>query len=111
MVLGSRNAVPAQGSDSDNVAVFPMGFSFLAGPGTIVTTILLMQSRGHVITAVAAVAVYLTILPLLFLAPFIQRAIGKVGVMVISRILYIFIAAKAVAFILTGLRASFALPA
>jgi multiple antibiotic resistance protein len=109
MVLGSRNAAPSQGTDSDNVAVFPMGFPFLAGPGTIVTTILLMQSRGHLVTAVAAVLVYLAILPLLYLAPFIQRAIGKVGVMVISRILYIFIAAKAVAFILTGLRASFGL--
>lgn len=30
----------------EDVALFPMAFPFLAGPGTIVTTILLMQAEG-----------------------------------------------------------------
>jgi multiple antibiotic resistance protein len=88
----------------ENPAIFPMGFPYLAGPGTIVTTILLMQSTGPLITSSAAILVYLAVFATLFLAPLIQKAIGKVGVMVITRILYIFIAAKAVAFILTGLK-------
>jgi len=88
---------------SDDIAVFPLGFPFLAGPGTIVTTILLMQRSGHLIAVVAAVLVYLTILPLLQLAPMIERALGRVVVLVIARIFYIFICAKAVTFVLEGL--------
>lgn len=89
------------------IGVFPIGFPFLAGPGTIVTTILLMQEGGAWITALAAGLVYLTVLPILYLTPVIQLVIGRVGVMVASRILYIFISAKAMAYVLAGLKASF----
>jgi multiple antibiotic resistance protein len=92
----------------ENVAVFPMAFPFLAGPGTIVTTILLMQAEGGPLTALTAVLVYATILPLLYLTPLIERALGRVGVLVLTRILYVFIAAKAVAFVISGIRGSFA---
>ena len=82
--------------------MFPMGFPFLAGPGTIVTTILLMQAEGPWFTALAAVLVYAAILPLLHLAPLLHRAVGRVGILVVARILYIFVAAKAVTFVLGG---------
>jgi multiple antibiotic resistance protein len=98
---GARAAVQAPGLG--NVAVFPMGFPFLVGPGTILTTILLMQTQGSVITAGVATLVYLAILPLLYLAPLVERAVGRVGVLVVSRILYVFIAAKAVSFVVTGI--------
>jgi len=104
MAVGHPNLAPASKSHSENVGVFPLGFPFLAGPGTIVTTILLMQSEGSWLTALAAVLVYAAILPLLFLATHLQLAVGRVGVMVVSRILYIFVAAKAVAFVLGGLQ-------
>jgi multiple antibiotic resistance protein len=91
----------------DNVAVFPLGFPFLAGPGTIVTTILLFQSSGIVETAVAVLAVYLSVLPILYLSTLIERTIGSVGVLVVTRILYVFICAKATSFIIDGIRLSF----
>jgi multiple antibiotic resistance protein len=110
MVLGSSRAtLPPQFLQND-VGVFPMGFPFLAGPGTIVTTILLMQTGGAWITATAAVLVYASILPILYLTSIINRAKGQLAVLVASRILYIFICAKAVSFILAGLRSSLALP-
>jgi multiple antibiotic resistance protein len=105
MMWGPRLLIPTPKDPLDNIAFFPIGFPFLAGPGTIVTTILLMQTWGHLVTVCAAIAVYLVILPLLHLAPLIQRAVGRMGALVIARILYIFIAAKAVTFILAGLRA------
>ena len=102
VILGSQSSFsPVQNSQS--VAVFPMGFPFLAGPGTILTTILLLQSDGHVITVITVFLVYITIFPILKLAPFVERIVGKIGVLVISRILYIFICAKAASFILDGL--------
>lgn len=104
ILLGTpRDHAPTNEGD-ESLAVFPMGFPFLAGPGTIVTTILLMQARGSYHTAASAVLVYLVVLPVLHLSPLIRVVAGRVGILVIPRILYIFIAAKAVAFILRGFR-------
>ncbi len=98
------------GAEADfvNLAVFPLGFPFLAGPGTVVTTILLFQTSGSLITVITAILVYLSIYPILHLAGLLEKAFGRVVILVIARILYIFICAKAVAFILEGLKASLA---
>lgn len=90
-------------SDDKSIAIFPLGFPYLAGPGTILTTILLFQNSDILITVSSAVLVYVTILPILTLAPLVTRVFGQLGVSVLSRILYIFISAKAVYFVLQGL--------
>jgi multiple antibiotic resistance protein len=95
----------ASEEDFHNLAVFPLGFPFLAGPGTIVTTILLFQTSGSLITVATAALVYLSVYPILYLAGVLEKALGRVAILVVARILYIFICAKAVAFILEGLRA------
>lgn len=105
VLLGGPTKV-AGTEGSHNLGVFPLGFPFLAGPGTIVTTIMLFQRGADFITLAAVIAVYLTILPILFLAPLVERTVGRLGVMVITRLLYIFIGAKAVHFIMDGVRAS-----
>ncbi|MEW5765934.1 MAG: MarC family protein [Acidobacteriota bacterium] len=104
MLLGPKSAVRSRSRVSDDLAVFPLGFPYLAGPGTIVTTILLMQAHGPLSAALAALLVYAAVLPVLHAAPLLERAAGKVSVLVVARILYIFIAAKAVAFIVNGAR-------
>lgn len=91
-----------QEKGNNSIAVFPMGFPYLAGPGTILTTILLIQSNGRIFTVVTVLVVYLAIFPVLKLAPLVEKVIGKIGVSVVARILYIFICAKAVSFILNG---------
>jgi multiple antibiotic resistance protein len=106
VLLGPRTQMSAN-EKYENVAVFPMAFPFLAGPGTIVTTILLMQAEGGPLTALTAVLVYATILPLLHFTPLIERALGRVGALVLTRILYVFVASKAVAFVINGIRGSF----
>jgi len=101
VILGNpQNKIPD--TISNSIAVFPMGFPYLAGPGTILTTILLIQSSGRMLTVVTVLIVYLAVFPVLKLAPLVERVIGKLGVAVIARILYIFICAKAVSFILDG---------
>ena len=90
-------------SEDKSIAVFPLGFPYLAGPGTILTTILLFQNNDILITVSSAALVYLTILPILTLAPLVTRVFGQLGVSVISRILYIFISAKAVEFVFQGI--------
>ncbi|MBN1382917.1 MAG: MarC family protein [Deltaproteobacteria bacterium] len=109
MIMGNRQPSGKEPA-FENIAVFPLGFPYLAGPGTIVTTILLFQHGGSLETASAAVLVYLTILPLLRLADYVERALGRVGVIVVARVLYIFICAKAVTFIMDGLHSWLSLP-
>ncbi len=110
IVLGPHANRVASPESGDHLAVFPMGFPFLAGPGTIVTVILLMQARGSYHTAAAAVLVYAAVIPVLHMSSLIRAAAGRIGVLVIPRILYIFIAAKAVSFVLRGLRTCFSEP-
>ncbi len=105
-VISQTSNVPQDSGKFENVAVFPLAFPFLAGPGTIVTTILLFQTGGSLVTVGVAVLVYLSVIPLLRLAPLVEKAIGQVGVMIVARILYIFICAKAVSFVITGIKAS-----
>lgn len=94
-------------NESNNISVFPLGFPYLAGPGTILTTILLFRNSEILITVSSAVLVYATVLPILYLSPLVTKVFGKLGVSVISRILYIFISAKAIDFTLEGLRGFF----
>ncbi len=102
-ILSQASApAPETPEKRDHMAVVPMGFPFLAGPGTIITTILLMQSQGSLRIGLVAVLVYLTVLPVLFLSGYVEKVIGRIGVLVVPRILYIFIAAKAVSFVLDG---------
>lgn len=102
-VLTGASGENIKSPSTSNIAIFPIGFPYLAGPGTILTTILVIQIDGRLQTALTVILVYLTILPILYLAPLVEKAIGKVGVMVIARILYIFICAKGVSFVLSGL--------
>ena len=102
-VLGATHTT-LHADPSSDPSVFPLGFPFLAGPGTIVTSILLLQTSGSLATVVAALLVYATVVPVLYLAPLVERSVGRLSVLVVARILYIFICAKAVAFVLDGLR-------
>jgi multiple antibiotic resistance protein len=102
VILGRKSSISTV-TDDKSIAIFPLGFPYLAGPGTILTTILLFRNSDILITVSSAVLVYLTILPILTLAPLVTRTFGKLGVSVLSRILYIFISAKAVYFVLQGL--------
>ena len=101
VVLGSKS-LNVSVTNEKSLAIFPMGFPYLAGPGTILTTILLFRNSDILITSASAILVYLSILPILFLAPIVTKVFGQLGVSVISRILYIFISAKAIEFILQG---------
>ena len=105
VLFGPRQPGKRRLGHESNPGIFPLGFPFLAGPGTIITTILLMQADGAWLTAAIAILVYAAVLPVLFLAPLLEKAVGRVGILVVTRILYIFITAKAVSFVLSGIMA------
>lgn len=90
-------------------SIFPLATPLIAGPGAIASMILLIGQGGNDWAAVALVAaVMLMIIALTFAlfnaAPVFERALGRVGTLVVTRLLGMLLAALAVQFVLDGLR-------
>ena len=107
VVLGPSHAIPPVKKGDPRYSFMSVAFPFLVGPGTMVTAILLMQASGRVHTSVVTLAVYLSVFVILLFIPFIEKLIGKILMLLVSRILYIFIAAKASTFIISGIKECF----
>lgn len=93
--------------DHDDPSVFPMAIPLIAGPGAIASVILLVgQKPGGeglisvlAITAVILLMMYIT----LRLSSLMERALSKVAINVITRVLGMLLAALSVQFVLDGL--------
>lgn len=93
--------------DHEDPSVFPLAIPLISGPGAIASMILLTGARpglegfAHVLAALAGV---MAIMMGLFLsASVIERALGKVGTNVVTRLLGMLLAALSVQFVLDGL--------
>ncbi|MAY85878.1 MarC family protein [Arenibacterium halophilum] len=94
---------------SDDPSVFPLAIPLIAGPGSIASMILLTGQRpgaeGFALVIGVMVAV-IAVAFLLFLASgLLERALGRVGITVVTRLLGMLLAALSVQFVLDGLRA------
>jgi multiple antibiotic resistance protein len=89
-------------------SVFPLAIPLIAGPGAIATIILLVgQAEGPAgFAAITGVLVLNLVLVFVFFiaAGLIERALGKTGINVVTRLLGMLLAALSVQFILDGLR-------
>jgi multiple antibiotic resistance protein len=89
-------------------SVFPIAIPLIAGPGAIASIILLVGQRPGLPGLGAVIGVMLGVVVvayLLFLAaPLIERALGRVGVNVVTRLLCMLLAALSVQFVLDGIR-------
>jgi multiple antibiotic resistance protein len=94
----------------EDVSVFPLAIPMIAGPGTITTLILLVDSAGPQPLALGAIAVASAITLVaawiaMRISLRIQKAVGTTGILVVSRVLGMLLAAVAAQFILSGLAA------
>ncbi|SRR5579883_1565249 len=94
----------------DDVSVFPLAIPMIAGPGTITSVILLVGStQGNPPQLVAiAVATAVTLVAAWFamrVSLQIQKRVGTTGILVLSRVLGMLLAAVAAQFILNGIGA------
>ena len=93
----------------DDPSVFPLAIPLIAGPGAIASVILLMGQRpgleGTVTVLGATGLVMLIVLAFFLLSGPIERALGKTGITVVTRLLGMLLAALSVQFVLDGLAA------
>lgn len=91
----------------DDPSVFPLAIPLLAGPGAIATIILLTGQAQGTLGFAAIIGVLLLVLAMVFamflLANPLERALGRTGIVVLTRIFGMLLAALAVQFILDGL--------
>lgn len=107
IIFPSRERVRERGASVLQLGVVPMAVPLLVGPGSIVTSILILDRDGPIIAFSALVAVFFVVWLLLLVSPTINRFLGQVGKLVVSRILWIFIAAIGVHFLVSGITEAF----
>jgi len=102
------SAAEGQAEHEDDPSVFPLALPLIVGPGAITTVILLAgnaQGAADLGAIAGVICVVLVIVLLAFLAaPAIERALGKTGLNIVTRVLGMLLAALAVQFVLDGLR-------
>ncbi len=94
---------------ADDPSVFPLAMPLIAGPGAMATMILLVGQAGPGWEDVLAVhLVMLAVVSLCFLgfmlAGPIERALGRTGTVVITRLLGMLLAALSVQFVIDGVK-------
>ncbi|WP_223421183.1 MarC family protein [Tateyamaria pelophila] len=94
--------------DFDDPSVFPIAIPLIAGPGAIASVILLTGQKPGIeglALVLAITALVLGVVMLLFLgSSLLERALGKTGITVVTRLLGMLLAALSVQFVLDGLR-------
>ena len=102
------SAAEGQAEHHDDPSVFPLALPLIVGPGAITTIILLAGEAQGVADFGAIAGVLMAILLIVLLsflaAPAIERALGKTGLNIVTRVLGMLLAALAVQFVLDGLR-------
>ena len=103
-----ESAATGQAEHEDDPSVFPLALPLIVGPGAITTIILLAgEAQGAAeFGAIAGVlmAVLVIVLLAFLAAPSIERALGKTGLNIVTRLLGMLLAALAIQFVLDGLR-------
>jgi multiple antibiotic resistance protein len=111
-MLFERRTQRREGQTADpdhDPSVFPLATPLIAGPGAIATMILLMGQTGDSWTMAAAILGLLwgmMLVTYLFLlaSPPLERALGRTGTIVITRLLGMLLAALSVQFVIDGVR-------
>ena len=99
---GHAGAVP-------DPSVFPLAIPLIAGPGAIATMILLAgEADGDPLALLVLHATMLAVVAsafaLFLAAPLIERVLGRTGIVVVTRLLGMLLAALSVQFVIDGLR-------
>ena len=95
----------------EDPSVFPLAMPLIAGPGAMAAMILLTgQAQGDAVRIIGVHLVMAVVIGLVFTmflaAALIERALGRIGTLVVTRLLGMLLGALSVQFVLDGLRAA-----
>ena len=94
--------------EAPDPSVFPIAIPLIAGPGAIASVILLTGEAEGVVGMASVLGVMMGVLAIVFVlflsASAIERALGKTGIVVVTRLLGMLLAALSVQFVLDGIR-------
>lgn len=103
-----RRKGEAEEEDGDDPSIFPLAIPLIAGPGAIASVILLAGQTPGLPGLLWVIGVMLSVMLVVFVlfltASILERALGRVGINVVTRVLGMLLAALAVQFVLDGLR-------
>lgn len=98
----------AEGTEKDDIAVFPLAIPLLAGPGAIASVLILSnRAAGWVSMTSLVVAISLVMalsLLVLLISSQVQRLLGQIGINTLSRLMGIVLAALAVQFVVSAIQ-------
>lgn len=89
------------------LAVSPIAFPLLVGPGSIVTVMLIVDHHGSLYGIAASATAFIFVMAVLHWSDRLIKLMGRVGAVAIGRVLQIFIVAIGVHFIFTALTHAF----
>ncbi|OPY88904.1 MAG: hypothetical protein A4E71_00167 [Smithella sp. PtaU1.Bin162] len=89
------------------LAVTPIAFPLLVGPGSIVTVMLIVDQHGSLYGVATSAVAFVFVMAVLHWSDRLLRLMGKVGAVAIGRVLQIFIVAMGVHFIFAALTQAF----
>ncbi|MEW6592276.1 MAG: MarC family protein [Candidatus Hadarchaeota archaeon] len=91
-------------------AIALLGCPLLTGPGVIVTTMIFVQTYGHLVTTIAAVISLTASWVVLWFSGRIRNVLGGYWIETISRVTGLLLASLAIALIVSGVKAALAAP-
>ncbi len=92
----------AEDADNRLLAVFPIAFPIMVGPGTITVTIIMSQGLGRMTMLLIAAVTFVFVYLIARNADRLMKITGPYVGFIIARLLYIFLATKAVAMFMSG---------
>jgi multiple antibiotic resistance protein len=97
----------------ENISIFPIAMPLLTGPGAITTIIVLIRTAENLDSKLLVVgAILITFIITFFIfrfSDYFNKVVGMTGMLVMTRLMGIFLAAIAVDFISTGIKGIFGL--
>jgi multiple antibiotic resistance protein len=115
MVLGTASEPSAPTDGTLSVAIFPVATPIIAGPGSLLTMVLLMNNQGatpsqHLLSLLALGVISALLLATFLMSEVIQRIIGTGGANLLRRVMGLLLSALAVNMVLSALALWLRLP-
>ncbi len=89
------------------LAVSPIAFPLLVGPGSIVTVMLVVDRHGSIYGVAASAATFLLVMAVLHWSDLLLKLMGRAGAVAVGKVLQIFIVAIGIHFIFTAVTQAF----